>query len=69
MGRPSIPIVELDYYDGQYIDRYDSIEEFALDHDITSGTIRKSFRSCVIGKIPSKELMYIREVDYKRLFK
>ena len=65
-----VPLIQLDYETGEYIDEYPSITSIALDYNIPLGTLLGKLNkdNCCMVKIPKHQLLLIRKHHYESMF-
>ena len=60
--KTSVPIIQLDYFTGEYIDRYESESDAARDNSVKPSNL--STYSRIKKRMKGLELFFIREKDY-----
>ena len=65
------PIVQLDYFTGEFIDEYPSLLAFAKDYGLHRQAVNHASNrtECIFKKLPKFKLLFIFKDDYERLFK
>ena len=65
------PIVQLDYFTGEYIDEYPSMSTFAKDYYIDSNAVSKALNRnpMPFAYIHKEQLLFMLKEDYERMMK
>lgn len=66
-----VPIIQLDYNTGEYIDEYPSMTALALDYEAPLATVIGAFQKsdCCMVKLPSYQLLLMRKKDYETMIR